>query len=59
MTSESAVKARGWFDYAALQDARARSQAGQDDLYMLQWAVLTMELWARRFIDQPSAGTPA
>lgn len=59
LTSESAVKARGWFDYAALQDARARSQAGQDDLYMLQWAVLTMELWARRFIDQPSAGTPA
>ena len=56
LTSESAVKNRGWFDYAALQDARARSQSGQDDLYMLQWAVLTMELWARRFIDQPAAG---
>jgi asparagine synthase (glutamine-hydrolysing) len=55
LTSESAVKARGWFDYAALQDARARSQSGQDDLYMLQWAVLTVELWARRFIDQPVA----
>ncbi|WP_295443132.1 asparagine synthase (glutamine-hydrolyzing) [uncultured Thiodictyon sp.] len=51
VTSESAVKGRGWFDYKALQDARARSQSGQDDLYMLQWAVLTMELWARRFID--------
>ncbi len=56
LTSESAVKARGWFDYAALQDARARSQSGHDDLYMLQWAVLTIELWARRFIDQPTAG---
>ena len=56
LTSESTVKARGWFDYTALQDARARSQSGQDDLYMLQWAVLTMELWARRFIDQPVAG---
>lgn len=56
LTSESAVKARGWFDYHALQDARARSQAGQDDLYMLQWAVLTMELWARQFMDQPAAG---
>lgn len=56
LTSKSAVKARGWFDYKALQDTRARSQSGQDDLYMLQWAVLTMELWARRFIDQPSAG---
>ncbi len=51
LTSESSVKARGWFDYDALQDARARSQNGQDDLYMLQWAVLTMELWARQFID--------
>ncbi|MDS4021037.1 MAG: asparagine synthase (glutamine-hydrolyzing) [Candidatus Competibacter sp.] len=50
---------RKWLRYAALQDARARSQAGHDDLYMLQWAVLTMELWARRFIDQPSAGAPA
>ncbi len=59
LTSESAVKARGWFDHAALQDARARSQSGHDDLYMLQWAVLTMELWARRFIDQPSVGAPA
>ncbi len=56
LTSESAVKARGWFDHQALQEARARSQAGQDDLYMLQWAVLTMELWARRFIDEPAGG---
>jgi len=54
LTSESAVKARGWFDYQALQDARARSQSGQADLYMLQWAVLTMELWARQFIDPPT-----
>lgn len=56
LTSETAIKSRGWFDYQAVQDARARSQAGHDDLYMLQWAVLTMELWARRFIDQPFAG---
>ncbi len=52
LTSEQAVQARGWFDYKALQDARARSQAGKDDLYMLQWAVLTIELWARQFIDR-------
>ncbi len=56
LTSESAVKARGWFDHAALQDARARSQAGHDDLYMLQWAVLTMESWARRFLDRSAGG---
>jgi len=52
LTSESAVKKRGWFDYRSLQDARRRSQTGQDDLYMLQWAVLTIELWARAFIDR-------
>lgn len=51
LTSESAVRNRGWFDYKALQETRARSQSGKDDLYMLQWAVLTIELWARQFID--------
>jgi asparagine synthase (glutamine-hydrolysing) len=56
LTSESAVKARGWFDYEALQQARNRSQSGQEDLYMLQWAILTTELWARQFIDQPNTG---
>jgi asparagine synthase (glutamine-hydrolysing) len=49
--SESAVKRRDWFNYSALQDARRRSQAGQEDLYMLQWAVLCMELWAQSFLD--------
>lgn len=57
LTSQEAVARRGWFDYAALQDARARSQAGKDDLYMLQWAVLTIELWARQFIDHNSTDT--
>lgn len=57
LTSREAVTRRGWFDYAALQDARARSQAGKDDLYMLQWAVLTIELWARQFIDHNSTNT--
>lgn len=55
MTSEASVDKRGWFDHKALQDARARNQAGKDDLYMLQWAVLTIELWARQFIDRNAA----
>jgi len=55
LTSEAAVRRRGWFDYAALQDARTRSQNGKDDLYMLQWAVLTIELWAQQFIDRSPA----
>jgi asparagine synthase (glutamine-hydrolysing) len=58
LTSEAALKRRGWFNYASLKEARERSQAGSDDLYMLQWAVLTIELWARQFIDRnPSAGS--
>jgi asparagine synthase (glutamine-hydrolysing) len=55
LTSEASVRKRGWFDHNALQDARARSQAGKDDLYMLQWAILTIELWARQFIDRNPA----
>ncbi|MFH1918722.1 MAG: asparagine synthase (glutamine-hydrolyzing) [Planctomycetota bacterium] len=55
LTAESGVKDRGWFDHRALQEARRSSQAGQVDLYMLQWAVLTIELWARQFIDRNPA----
>jgi asparagine synthase (glutamine-hydrolysing) len=55
LTSEKVVRERGWFNYKALQEARTRSQAGKDDLYMLQWAVLTIELWARQFIDKNPA----
>lgn len=50
--SEKAVRHRGWFNYASLQRARQKSQAGTDDLYMLQWAALTLELWARHFLDK-------
>jgi len=52
LTSESAIAHRGWFDYKSLLNARERSQSGKEDLYMLQWAVLTLELWAREFIDK-------
>lgn len=53
--SESAIKRRGWFDYTALQRARQRSHTGREDLYMLQWATLTIELWAQQFIDKNPA----
>jgi asparagine synthase (glutamine-hydrolysing) len=52
LMSPAAVRRRGWFSGDALEEARRRSQAGQADLYMLQWAALTAELWARRFLDQ-------
>jgi asparagine synthase (glutamine-hydrolysing) len=57
LTSESAVRARGWFDHRALKAIRERSQSGRADLYMLQWAVLTVELWARRFLDENPASS--
>jgi asparagine synthase (glutamine-hydrolysing) len=50
--NEAAIRRRGWFDYSAVQGARQRSQAGKVDLYMLQWALLSMEIWARHFIDR-------
>jgi asparagine synthase (glutamine-hydrolysing) len=55
LMSEAAVRRRGWFDARALQDARRRSREGETDLFMLQWAALTLELWARQFLDRSPA----
>lgn len=49
--SREAVERRGWFNYDGLSKIRAVSFAGREDLYMLQWALLTAELWAIEFID--------
>ncbi|MGE3313516.1 MAG: asparagine synthase (glutamine-hydrolyzing) [Planctomycetaceae bacterium] len=56
VSCERTVRARGWFDHRVLGDIRKQSQLGRADLYMLQWAVLTTELWARRFLDENPAG---
>lgn len=59
LTSEASIKRRGWFDYKGVQEIRHLSQTGNLDLYMLQWAILTTELWARAFFDQdPTKGSP-
>jgi asparagine synthase (glutamine-hydrolysing) len=57
LTSPAAVRRRGWFDERALTAIRERSQSGSTDLYMLQWAVLTMEIWAQQFLDENPAET--
>jgi asparagine synthase (glutamine-hydrolysing) len=57
VSCERSVNARGWFDHRALANIRAQSQSGRADFYMLQWAVLTTELWARRFLDENPATT--
>jgi asparagine synthase (glutamine-hydrolysing) len=52
VTSRESINSRGWFDYEAVQNIRKLSQSGKADLYMLQWAMITVELWARQFIDR-------
>ena len=46
---------RGWFSADALRGIREQSQSGRADYYMLQWAILTLELWAREFLDRNPA----
>jgi asparagine synthase (glutamine-hydrolysing) len=53
--SEASIRNRGWFDPVALESARKQSNQGAKDLYMLQWAALCAELWAREFIDRNPA----
>ncbi|HEV7998673.1 MAG TPA: asparagine synthase (glutamine-hydrolyzing) [Planctomycetaceae bacterium] len=55
LMSPRAIENRGWFRPDAVGRLRAQSQAGRADYYMLQWALLTLELWARQFIDQNPA----
>ncbi len=55
VTSETALRRRGWFDPNGVNEIRRLSQTGNIDLYMLQWAILTIELWARQFIDRNPA----
>ena len=57
MISRRAIENRGWFRADAIEQIRDQSQAGRADYYMLQWALLTLELWAQRFIDDNPAQT--
>jgi asparagine synthase (glutamine-hydrolysing) len=55
MTDVSVIQRRGWFSADCLRRIREQSQSGRADYYMLQWAILTMELWAREFLDRNPA----
>jgi asparagine synthase (glutamine-hydrolysing) len=55
LTSDMALRQRGWFDPDGVKEIRRLSQTGNLDLYMLQWAILTIELWARQFLDRNPA----
>ena len=45
------LRARGLFDPAAVQRLVARNDAGQEDNALRLWALLTLELWQREFMD--------
>ncbi len=51
LTRDSVLESRGWFDPGAVREIRKRSLEGREDLYLLQWGVMTLELWAREFLD--------
>jgi asparagine synthase (glutamine-hydrolysing) len=59
VTDSAVVRRRGWFSESALRCIRAQSQSGRSDYYMLQWAILTLELWAREFLDRNPAQSVA
>jgi asparagine synthase (glutamine-hydrolysing) len=49
--SERSIRHRGWYDPKEIHAIRRESQVGASDHYLLQWGILTAELWARSFLD--------
>ncbi|MCS6989594.1 MAG: asparagine synthase (glutamine-hydrolyzing) [Chloroherpetonaceae bacterium] len=50
--SEEQINRRGIFNAKAVRDIIARDKAGKEDNAHRIWALLTLELWTRHFIDQ-------
>jgi asparagine synthase (glutamine-hydrolysing) len=49
--SAASLRDRGWFDPKAVHALMERNHAGQIDATYPLFAVMCVELWARRFID--------
>ncbi len=52
LLSPATVAARGHFDPDEVQRLIAANESGQEDNALRIWALLTLELWQRKFIDQ-------
>jgi asparagine synthase (glutamine-hydrolysing) len=52
LLSVETVRARGLFDPAAVRGLVERHRSGAEDNTYRLWALLTLELWQRMFIDQ-------
>ncbi len=51
LLSPEAIKARGLFDPAEVRRLIAANRAGDEDNALRLWALLTLELWQRTFLD--------
>jgi asparagine synthase (glutamine-hydrolysing) len=55
MFASASMRDRGWVDVTAAQDRLARHRRGEIDAGFELWRALNLELWARRFLDTPTA----
>lgn len=46
--------ARGWFEPRAVKNLEDEFLAGRRDYSLQLWMLLSLELWARKFLDRPS-----
>lgn len=60
LLSQDVIRRRGYFDAAEVSDLVHRNETGLDDQPMRVWALLTLELWHRAFMDSsPTSSVPA
>jgi asparagine synthase (glutamine-hydrolysing) len=53
--SEASIRRRGLVQPAAVKEMRKQLIGGRSDQALQLWAVVALELWARRFLDRPVA----
>lgn len=56
LLSEESLRRRGLFDPVAVQRLVADNDAGRKDAAYLLLSLLSLEIWCRRFIDEPTVG---
>ena len=59
LLSPAAVRSRGLFEPAEVAHLVRANETGQEDNALRVWALLTLELWYRRFVDGANDASPA
>ena len=57
LLSEESLRRRGYFDVGAIARMRDEDRTGAADHTYRLWALITLELWMRMFIDQGGVAT--